>query len=127
MFTKIINWKIVVISSLLLVILDFIYLYINKKWYIHETEISQSRSFELKWSGVFLRYLTQALGLNLFVLQHNGTPVDAFIYGLIIYGNYIGTNYSTIKIFDETLACVDLLKGGIIMALTTSITYYIIR
>ena len=113
------------ISSITLLCLDFTYLHIQQNWYKSEIIRMQGSALELKWEGVILRYLTQILGLNLFILNNNGKIVDAFIYGIIIYGNYIGTNYATIKIFDEKLAFVDLLKGGTIMALTTFISNYV--
>lgn len=125
MYNTIINFKVFLISAVILIALDFIYLYVNQAWYIQETETSQGKIFELKWPGVFLRYIAQVIGLNLFVLQHSGSILDAFIYGLIIYSNYIGTNYATISHFDETLAVADLIKGGCIMALTTFLTYMI--
>lgn len=75
---------------------------------------------------MFIRYLSQISGLNLFILQRNGTLFEGGLYGLIIYSNYLGTNYATIEHFDEKLALVDLCKGGIIMALTTYLTYYFI-
>jgi uncharacterized membrane protein len=123
MFNKIINIKILFISLLILITLDFIYLYFNQNWYKNEIKKSQGSELILKWSGVLIRYLSQTFGLNLFVLQHNGTIIDSFIYGIIIYSNYLGTNYATIDTFDEKLAMVDLLKGGIIMSLTTYLTY----
>lgn len=115
------------ISSITLLCLDFTYLYLQQNWYKSEIIRMQGSPLELKWSGVILRYLTQIIGLNLFILNNNGSIVDAFIYGIIIYGNYIGTNYATVKIFDEQLAIVDLLKGGSIMALTTFICNNIIK
>lgn len=116
-----------VVSTVLLILLDFAYLYINKEWYISETEKSQSAPFQIKWGGVFLRYLSQSIGLNIFILQQNASIFHSFLYGLVIYSNYIGTNYATIKMFDETLASVDLLKGGIIMMLTTYLTYVFVE
>lgn len=117
------NINLFIISGLILIILDFSYLFLNKKWYENETKRMQGKEFNLKWYGVFIRYLSQIIGLNLFVLQVNGGIIKSFLFGLIVYGNYIGTNYATIDIFDETLAIFDLLKGGIIMALTTYISY----
>lgn len=127
MFNQITNLKLLFISGLILVVLDFIYLYINQKWYKQEVKKSQGSELKLKWQGVFVRYLAQIIGLNLFVLQHNGTIFDAFLFGLIIYANYLGTNYATIDYFDEKLALVDFAKGGFIMSLTTFLTYYFIR
>lgn len=86
----------------------------------------QGSELFLKWSGVLMRYLSQIIGLNLFVLQRNGTIYDAFIYGIIIYSNYIGTNYATVENFDKNLAICDLLKGGIIMSLTVYLTYKLV-
>jgi uncharacterized membrane protein len=121
------NIKLFIISSLILLLLDFSYLFVNQKWYKNETNRMQGKELKLKWFGVFIRYLSQIIGLNLFVLQVNGGIIKSFLFGLIIYGNYIGTNYATINIFDEKLAIFDLLKGGIIMALTTYITYNILN
>ena len=70
-----------------------------------------------------IRYIAQAIGLYVFVLRNNYSLKYAFLFGLIIYGNYIGTNYATIKIFDEKLAITDLIKGGFIMTLTSYIYY----
>ena len=121
------NIKLFIISALILLILDLSYLFINQKWYKNETKRMQGKELKLKWLGVFIRYLSQIIGLNLFVLQVNGGIIKSLLFGLIIYGNYIGTNYATIDIFDETLAIFDLLKGGVIMSLTTYITYNILN
>jgi uncharacterized membrane protein len=108
---------------IILFILDLIYLYFNQNWYKKEIYKSQKSKLELKWSGVFIRYIAQAIGLYIFVLHNNLSLIYAFLFGLIIYGNYIGTNYATIKVFDEKLAIVDLIKGGIISTLTGYIYY----
>jgi hypothetical protein len=118
--------KKLLISGIVLFTLDFIYLYMNQDWYKQETKKSCNDEIKLKWTGVFIRYFSQIVGLNLFVLQRNGTLLEAFLYGLVIYGNYIGTNYATIRHFDEKLASVDMIKGGIIMLLTAYITNKII-
>ena len=125
MFNKIINYKVLILSGLILFTLDFIYLFINKNWYKKEIKKSQGNALKLKWFGVLVRYLSQIIGLNLFVLQHNGSILDGLIFGLIIYSNYLGTNYATISHFDEKLAIADFIKGGIIMSLTTYLTYLI--
>lgn len=73
--------------------------------------------------GVIFRYMAQSLGLYIFVLRNNlllsSKIIYSFLYGIIIYDNYLSTNYATINIFDEKLALADLSKGGIIMIITT--------
>lgn len=118
--------KLLIVSGSVLIILDFLYLFIQQKWYKKEIKKIQGTELKLNWSGVFMRYLSQIIGLNLFVLQNNYSIIYSFIFGIIIYLNYIGTSYATIIDFNEVLAFVDLLKGGIIMALTTYISYLIL-
>jgi uncharacterized membrane protein len=113
------DYKLLFYSGFILIVLDFIYLHINRKWYEDETERSQGSPLKLKWQGVMVRYVAQILGLYLFVLQNNGSVLQGVIYGFIIYANYIGTNYATITVFDERLAIADFIKGGSIMGLTT--------
>lgn len=112
-----------IVSSIVLVFLDLIYLFLQQRWYKKEIIRIQGKELKLNWIGVFMRYLAQIIGLNIFVLQNNGSILYSFIFGLVIYLNYIGTNYATIINFDEVLAFTDLLKGGVIMALTTYISY----
>lgn len=122
-----INYKLFFLSGFILLILDLSYLYINQEWYKKEIFRSQGSELKLKWLGVFVRYLSQIIGLNLFVLQNHGPILYSFLFGLIIYSNYIGTNYATFEIFDEKLAIVDLIKGGLIMSLTTYLSYQILH
>lgn len=117
------NIKLFIISSIILVSLDFIYLSLQQEWYKKEIKKMQGEELKLNWIGVCMRYLAQIIGLNIFVLQNSGSILYSFIFGIVIYLNYIGTNYATVINFDERLASVDLLKGGIIMALTTYISY----
>lgn len=113
----------ILLTGLILFSLDFIYLFINQDWYKYEIYKMQGSDLHLKWFGVFMRYLTQSIGLYIFVLKNKYSLLYSFIYGLIIYGNYIGTNYATVLDFDPTLATVDLIKGGCIMTLTSYIFY----
>ncbi len=120
------NIKLFIVSTIILLILDFIYLYLQQNWYKREIKKIQGQDLNLKWNGVLMRYLSQIIGLNIFVLQNNKSIIYSFIFGIVIYLNYIGTNYATINDFDELLAITDLLKGGIIMSLTTYISYMFI-
>ena len=106
-------------------ILDFIYFFFYKNWDIKEIYKSQNSELELKSIGVFARYIAQAIGLYVFVLRNKCSLLYASLFGFIIYGNYLGTNYATIKVFDEKLAIVDLIKGTLIMLLSGYIYYKI--
>lgn len=126
MISKPLSIKLFIVSASILILLDFIYLFLQQKWYKKEIKIIQRTELKLNWIGVFMRYFAQIIGLNIFVLHNNESILSSFIFGIIIYLNYIGTNYATITNFDELLAFVDLLKGGIIMSLTTYISYLLL-
>jgi uncharacterized membrane protein len=115
--------KNVIIVFIILFVIDFIYLYINQDWYKNETYRSQKSELKLKWIGVIFRYIAQSLGLYIFILRNKLNLSYSFLYGIIIYGNYLSTNYATINIFDEKLALADLSKGGIIMIITSYLYY----
>jgi uncharacterized membrane protein len=115
--------KNIIIVGVILFLLDFTYLYFNQDWYKRETYKSQKSELKLKIIGVIGRYLAQTLGLYIFILRNKLPLIYSLLYGLIIYGNYIGTNYATITIFDEKLAIFDLIKGGTIMTMTSYIYY----
>ena len=101
MLNKIINIQLLFVSAIILVALDFSYLYINQNWYKREIKNSQGYELNLKWSGVIIRYLSQIIGLNLFVLQHNGTLLDAFIFGVVYGYEYTKVIYSVKEFQDE--------------------------
>ena len=46
---------------IILFILDLIYLYLNQNWYKKEIYRSQKSELELKWFGVFVRYIAHSL------------------------------------------------------------------
>jgi uncharacterized membrane protein len=119
-------YKLLIVGSILFT-LDFLYLYFNQGWYKKEILKMQGSELKLKWVGVFIRYFTQTVGLYIFVLKNKLPLIYSFLYGIIIYGNYIGTNYATINDFDPLLAGFDLLKGGIIMTITSYIFYKLIQ
>jgi uncharacterized membrane protein len=49
--------------------------------------------------------------------------LDAFLFGLVIYGVYETTNIATFKKWSPFVAILDTLWGGVLMAATTFITY----
>ena len=120
------NLKLYILSTIIIISLELIYFMFNQDWYKYEINKSQNKPLKIKLSGVIIRYIAQIIGLNIFVLQNKGSPCIGLLYGLIIYSNYLATNYATIDHFDRNLAIVDLIKGGSVMFLTTYFIYKLI-
>jgi len=73
--------------------------------------------FSPKWFTTFLVYVILTLGIMLFVLPRvSGSSylvawVDGAFFGLIVYGVYVLTNFSTLKGVSLNLVVVDIAWG----------------
>lgn len=114
-----------VISTIVLLCLDAIYLTLNQKKLMDELTHVQRVIVQIRWVGVILCYLFLIVGINYFILQQKRSVAEAFLLGVVIYGVYDTTNYATLKRWTESLAIMDTLWGGSLFALTTYFTYKI--
>lgn len=119
--------KEIVISAITMLCLDFIYLSANRVPFENMIASIQRVVMKIKLESVVLCYLFLIFGLYYFILRKHGSVLDAFLFGLVIYGVYETTNYAMIKKWSPYLAVMDTLWGGVLMALTTMITYAIAR
>lgn len=83
----------------------------------------QSSPIQLNMYGALLSYLAIIIGLYYFIISKQGTILDAFILGLVMYGVYDATNIATIKKWDPFVAIIDTLWGATLFSLTTMLVY----
>jgi len=112
-----------IISSLILLILDFLWLggFMGKRYSIMIPKI-QVVKMETNLLYAFFSYLLMLIGLNVFVLPNlnikNINIKDClkygFLFGIVLYGVYDFTAAAVIKNWDIKLALVDVLWGGIV-------------
>lgn len=110
-------------SSLILLILDFLWLggFMGKRYNIMIPKIQGSK-METNMLYAFFSYLLMIIGLNVFVLPNldmkNINIADClkygFLFGIIVYGVYDFTAAAVIKKWNIQLALVDILWGGIV-------------
>jgi len=113
----------IIISAVVMLILDGIYLYITQKAFSDQIINIQRVVMQIKMLGVVACYALLIGGLNFFIIQRNRSITEAFLFGLVIYGVYDSTNYATLKKWQADIAIMDTLWGGSLFALTTAITY----
>jgi uncharacterized membrane protein len=117
--------KKIIISAIILVIIDYIYLsHVGEKYNKMIYKI-QNDNMTIKYKSAIICYLLLVFGLNYFIIKDNRSPNDAFLLGFIIYGVYDSTNYATIDKWDLNMAIIDSFWGGTLFYLTTYTTYYI--
>ena len=115
----------IISSGFILLLLDFIYLYIIKNYFKNQIYIIQNSTFTLNILSAILCYIIIIFGINYFIIIPNKSELDAFLLGIFVYGVYETTNKALFTKWKWTTVLLDTLWGGILFALTTYIMKYI--
>jgi uncharacterized membrane protein len=115
--------KRIIISSIILVILDATYIYLNKSLFENKVVDIQRVVMQVKPAGAIVTYLILIFALNYFIIRRYRGPEEAFLLGLVIYGVFEGTNYAIFKKWPASLALMDTVWGGTLFAATTYLTH----
>jgi uncharacterized membrane protein len=121
------NLKQLVISGVMMLLLDSIYLSTFSNFFNKVVEKVQGTKIQLNLSGAILCYLFLIFGINYFILDQKKSLTDAFILGLVIYGVYETTSFTLLKNWSFNAVLLDTLWGGILFTLTVYLTRKTIR
>ena len=119
--------KLILISFLLLVLIDAIWLgWLMGKFYRDELGSLAKRSgneFSPNLFASFVTYLFILGGLYAFPFQNaiQTNYIEGFMWGLVVYGVYEFTNLAVIKNWSLRLVCIDLLWGACLGGIMTII------
>jgi uncharacterized membrane protein len=117
-----------IVSSILLVLVDSIYLYFVGKPVFDKTVAAiQNSSLVVNIAPAVFTYILMAILLNYFIISVNKSAFDAFILGFCTYGIFDFTNMAIFKKYNLRTAITDTLWGAILFFSVTTITYYIKR
>ena len=116
------NIKELIISSLVLLTIDFVYLIFVGPHYGKMINNIQKEEMKINYIGILIAYTFLVLAINNLILEKNESLLKAFILGLSIYGVYEGTNLAIIKNWKYWAVISDTLWGGILFVLTAFIT-----
>ena len=115
-----------IISSVLLVLVDSVYLYFIVKPVFDKTVAAiQNSALVVNIAPAIFTYILMAIILNYFIISVNKSPFDAFILGFCTYGIFDFTNMAIFKKYNLRTAITDTLWGAILFFTVTSITYYV--
>ena len=113
-----------IISSVLLVVIDVVYLYfIGKSVFDKAVFAIQKSPIVAKMPPAIFTYVLMAFILNYFIISVNKSPFDAFILGFCTYGIFDFTNLAIFKNYNFKTAIIDTLWGAILFFVVTFITY----
>ena len=121
------DYQLIIVAAITMLLLDFVYLSTFAKVYSETVASIQRTVMNVKFEGAVLCYIFLIFGLYYFILSDNRSPFDAFLLGLVIYGVYETTTYAILKKWPFYLVLIDTLWGGVLFALTTIITYHLVK
>ena len=117
------NVKDIIFTIIVMLLLDGVYLGLTSTFFNQMIEKIQGSPIQFKLSGAIACYILLVLGLNYFIIQENKSVLDAFLFGILIYGVFDTTTYAMFKNWTLNAAISDTLWGGLLFALTTKIVY----
>jgi uncharacterized membrane protein len=112
---------IMLISAIVFISIDFIYLNVMKGYFDKQIQIVQGSQTKMNYLGAALCYIFLIVGINYFIIRPKKSITDAFLLGIVIYGVYETTNYAIFKNWSLLSVLIDTLWGGLLFASTTYI------
>jgi uncharacterized membrane protein len=112
------KYTVVVASILFIVVANILFLRFNKSLYTKQIIKIQRVIKTTNWTAYLFAQFFIITGYCVFVINYNGTPIDAFIYGLCVYGYYHCINMSAFKHWQLRTVLVDTTWGAFLFYLT---------
>ena len=125
--------KLLIIISVIMLIVDGFWLSTMKQFYNNTVTNIQKTAITFKMPGAIASYSLIAIGIYYFVLKDEINKKNnckdilekAFMFGLVSYGIFNGTNYAILQNWDSKTAIVDTLWGSV-MSPTVSYLSYVV-
>ena len=109
------------ISAVLLVIIDSVYLNIIKDYFAKQVKLIQGSPLKINMLSVILCYIFLITARNYFIIKPKKSVYDAFLLGVIIYGVFGTTNKALFLKWSWITVLIDTVWGGLLFALTVAI------
>jgi uncharacterized membrane protein len=109
------------ISAILFVVIDFVYLNLIRKYFENQVKIVQGSPLRINLLGTVLCYIFLIFGLNYFIIKPKKRCYEAFLLGILIYGVFETSNYALFSKWSILTVIMDTLWGGILFAIVTFI------
>jgi uncharacterized membrane protein len=113
----------VLVSGAMMLLLDYIFLSVNRHAFEMQVVNIQRVVMELKLIPTVVCYLFMIAGLNFFILNRQRPVYEAVLLGSLIFGVYDMTNLAMFKKYKWTIAIMDTIWGGALFGITTAVVY----
>jgi uncharacterized membrane protein len=117
--------KEILVPTIILLALDAIYLFTFKKMFADQVLQIQKTPMQVRIYSVISCYVALIFGLWYFIIRSRKSAFDAFVLGILIYAVYETTTFAIFKNWDIKLVILDTIWGGLLLSMTTFLTYKI--
>lgn len=118
--------KDLLVTAIVYLTIDIVYIMSYTSSFKKYFSIVQGSPAKFKRMPAVITYLILTLGLYYFIIKDRRPVIDAFLFGILIYGVYDFTNYATLKKWTLAFSIKDTLWGGIVFTISTFIIYKIL-
>jgi len=115
------------LAAVIFVVLDGFYLNLIKGYFSNQIKKIQGTPIKINLVATAITYIFLIFGINYIIIQKHKSVKEAALLGLVIYGVYEFTNYSLLKDWSIFTVLLDTTWGTVLFALTTAITYTIMK
>lgn len=106
-------------ASIILLILDSLYIYSIKNHFSKLVNTIQKTPIKINIVAVISCYILLIGGFNYFIINEGRSPLDAFILGFVIYGIYDLTNMAIFEDWGIVTLLLDTFWGALLFSITT--------
>ena len=111
--------KKIIITCILFILLDCIYLYFTNTMAVNMIKKIQHSPVKLNVLSLVILYIFDLFVFYYFIIIKNAKLYEAFLLGFCIYGVYEFTNKSIFDKWTYPFVIIDTLWGGLLFLLTT--------
>ena len=105
------------LTSLILLGLDFIYLSLTKKYFNDQVKLVQGTPIKLNIIATIACYSLLSTGIFYFIIKKNFSYLESFYLGIFVYGVYDLTTMAILKNWKWNTVVMDTLWGGTLFVL----------
>tara|TARA_B110000858_G_C17357038_1_gene273577 strand:+ start:49 stop:423 length:375 start_codon:yes stop_codon:yes gene_type:complete len=105
------------LTSLILLGLDFIYLSSTKKYFNYQVKLVQGSTIKLNILATIACYILLSMGIYYFIIKKNFSYSETFYLGIFVYGVYDLTTMAILKNWKWNTVVMDTLWGGTLFVL----------
>ena len=115
--------KQIIFSAIVLVALDQLFLFANRKMYVSSVEKVQHIVIQPRYLGWLSAYVSIVVALFWFILRNHRPIWEAMLLGLLWNAAFEGFLYGFFTHWSLDVAIIDTLWGSVLFGLTTAIVY----